>query len=634
MDSHGEPRASRPVMLAIVAGVALSASAGLAQIGQTHTAASSPDAASRASTTSLAGLVSEESEYNYGNNNCSDYDDDLVYTSDVCGSYDAGSCANNCKGGGWCSYFCMNSTTSKTDFGCDTGSGAICAMKTLADLEATCQVVQSMNYTSKPDKWVNAHGVPDRSVVPTDEGEGEHSDVHPSMHRELEAERIARNSSEVDNEGCDEHVFCEFCDEDCQNIMDHKAVKLWGKAKYEYWYRTSGVGPFSMELLQDIVDLCKLEYPDGVDMARSDDSAELTAVTTTHEHTESCGKGCTEKMYDDDTVYETVSSKNPAIGSGTGDGFKKSVVGTGHGDGLEKTGSNSASASTDAPAPEDVDAASTDADTEETEEEERAAHTDANGHPIVSSPNWATSEKTTTVTASPQDVDASSTDADTEETEETEEAERAAHTDADGHPIVSSPNWATGEATTKTETASPMDPTGSSETTTADALRGDKAGTEPGQVTPDGTAVGKPAGSGNGDGMEKSSEGVSASTDDSSESTAVTTQHAHSESCGKGCTEYYYDDDTTYTASPNDAEEEEQDAEAERAAHTDAEGHPVISSPHWASSATSMAAAAGLPGGAGSDVAALGVAGAAVVLVVAGVVTLRRRQWPSSYEPI
>ena len=205
MEGQGaaQPRASRPVVYAVVAGIALTASAGLAQIGGTRTAASptAPKASTKTSLTELAGAASEESEYSYGNNNCSDYDDDNIYTSDVCGSYDAGSCANNCKGGGWCSYFCMNSTMSKTDFGCNTGSGAICAMQTLADLESTCQVVESMNYTSKPDKWVNAHGVPDRSEAP--------EDAHASMHRELEMERIAKNSSDVDNEGCDEHVYCE-----------------------------------------------------------------------------------------------------------------------------------------------------------------------------------------------------------------------------------------------------------------------------------------------------------------------------------------------------------------------------------------------------------------------------------------
>ena len=160
--------------------------------------------------------------------------------------------------------------------------------------------------------------------------------------------------------------------------MNKKAIRLWGKAKYEYWFKTTGVGPFSMALLEDIVDLCELVYPDGV--TEDDDESDTdTTVTTEHAHTESCGKGCSETVYDDDTTTETTqgrptSSTSTPVGSGNGDGFGKTVGET----------------TTESPAPKDTDSSTTDSETEETEEEERAEHTDTDGHPIVSSPNWAT----------------------------------------------------------------------------------------------------------------------------------------------------------------------------------------------------------------------------------------------------
>ena len=459
--------------------------------------------------------------------------------------------------------------------------------------------------------------------------------------------------------------------------MNRKAIRLWGKAKYEYWYKTTGVGPMSMELLDDIVDMCLMIYPDGVgnDDDASDAGTDTTSVTTEHAHDESCGKGCTETVYDDDTTTSTVTAP-PVVGSGNGDGRMESTespepmdattddtaaplvgdsagtevgqsapdgtkvvkVGSGQGDGYEKNGVISDDAAvgeddatgsghqavvtehahdescgkgctetvydddtayTASPnqiaAPKDQEADSADSETEETEEEEREEHTDSAGHPVVSSPNWSTGK---TETASPKDASADS------ETEETEEEEREEHTDSAGHPVVSSPNWSTGKATT--ETASPMDATTDD---TAAPLVGDSAGTEVGQSAPDGTKVVK-VGSGQGDGYEKNgviSDDAAVGEDDATGSghQAVVTEHAHDESCGKGCTETVYDDDTAYTA---------------------------VVSDHKAA-ATSMAAA-DVTGEAGGDTATLAVVGAAFALVVAGVVAMRRRGQPAAYEPI
>lgn len=200
-----QPRASRPVVLAVYAAMALTGGVGLAQVGKTRTAASPTSSQASASLAEMAGEWEEMSEYQYGNSNCSEYDDDSIYTSDVCGDFDAGACANYCKGGDWCSYFCTNATTSSTEFGCDSGSGAICALQTLANIEKTCRVVESMNYTSKPDTWGTSHAAAEDGTLP-----GTPARSRPDRRLDEDIGKIAHNSSDVDNEGCDEHVFCEY----------------------------------------------------------------------------------------------------------------------------------------------------------------------------------------------------------------------------------------------------------------------------------------------------------------------------------------------------------------------------------------------------------------------------------------
>jgi len=47
--------------------------------------------------------------------------------------------------------------------------------------------------------------------------------------------------------------------------------------------------------------------PSGEEETTSTDDASAVATTTTHEHAESCGKGCSKTVYDDDTTYHVDS---------------------------------------------------------------------------------------------------------------------------------------------------------------------------------------------------------------------------------------------------------------------------------------------------------------------------------------
>ena len=85
-------------------------------------------------------------------------------------------------------------------------------MKTLADIESTCRVVAAMNETNRPDKWVKEHGVPDyATALITGQVDSPGSAAHGTRSLEASAaERVAHNASEVDNAGCDEHVYCGY----------------------------------------------------------------------------------------------------------------------------------------------------------------------------------------------------------------------------------------------------------------------------------------------------------------------------------------------------------------------------------------------------------------------------------------
>ncbi|KAH8052481.1 hypothetical protein JL722_10024 [Aureococcus anophagefferens] len=63
--------------------------------------------------------------------NCSDYDDDTVYTNDSCVIYDEMSCDMYCVSGSWCDFFCGDE--------CARGGGAICALTVLSNLTKSCE---------------------------------------------------------------------------------------------------------------------------------------------------------------------------------------------------------------------------------------------------------------------------------------------------------------------------------------------------------------------------------------------------------------------------------------------------------------------------------------------------------------
>eukprot|EP00622_Pseudochattonella_farcimen_P003312 FR738458.1.p1 GENE.FR738458.1~~FR738458.1.p1 ORF type:complete len:346 (+),score=39.84 FR738458.1:74-1039(+) len=149
--------------------------------------------------------------------NCSDYDDDSLYTADSCGGYDKSACSNHCASG-WCYELCGTGTDS-----CEDGSGAVCAMTALNDLKETCARVLS-----------SLEVVPGDLVLPS----GEDDDG-------------------ASNEGCDEHVFCQYCNHGCKEAVGRYAPVVMSTKLYDY-FLDEGSGPTAMGILSNITAVCDL----------------------------------------------------------------------------------------------------------------------------------------------------------------------------------------------------------------------------------------------------------------------------------------------------------------------------------------------------------------------------------------
>ena len=123
--------------------------------------------------------------------NCSDYDDDTVYTNDSCVVYDQMSCDMYCISGSWCDHFCGDE--------CARGGGAICALTVLSNLTKSCE---KNGLCSAPGE--------DTSV--------ESDDLAPTP--KPTASRASAN-------GCDHHAICSYClpNENCRELVEDDVIQ-------------------------------------------------------------------------------------------------------------------------------------------------------------------------------------------------------------------------------------------------------------------------------------------------------------------------------------------------------------------------------------------------------------------------
>ena len=136
---------------------------------------------------------------------CDAFDDDGTYTPSVCGAFDASACAASCADG-WCAELCGRS--------CSRNEGAICAARALGNISTLCA---TLDYADAPA----ATRTYDTSV-----GRG----------------------SMAYAEGCDHHVYCAFCESECQNLLNQ-----WPEGRYAAF---TNVGPHAMRLLGNLTTIC------------------------------------------------------------------------------------------------------------------------------------------------------------------------------------------------------------------------------------------------------------------------------------------------------------------------------------------------------------------------------------------
>ena len=148
---------------------------------------------------------------------CDDYDDDVVFTYELCGSNDAGMCGItgddddvNCMENEWCSKLCGED--------CSNGEGALCFFETLSDLTTTCEGIRSGANNVKQDdskkslmKAASAQASASRALSTT-KGSSSSKKSQKSVHR------LGKGHGphyEVSDYGCGTHAFCEHCTGSC-----------------------------------------------------------------------------------------------------------------------------------------------------------------------------------------------------------------------------------------------------------------------------------------------------------------------------------------------------------------------------------------------------------------------------------
>lgn len=153
---------------------------------------------------------------------CDDYDDDTVYNASSCSSFDGISCEDYCVGD--CKLFCDSDSPLNGTYSCKSYSGAVCAMEVLANLTESCTSWRA--YTKEAR-------VPEQTKLSI-----------PTI--ELDA----------DSSGCDDHVFCAFCEDSywCLEMFTTLGTMLWGDARTTL--TDEGRGPYAMFSLSNMDNLC------------------------------------------------------------------------------------------------------------------------------------------------------------------------------------------------------------------------------------------------------------------------------------------------------------------------------------------------------------------------------------------
>ena len=124
---------------------------------------------------------------------CTEYDDDATYDSASCLSYDEVACEYNCQEGSFCSELCGDSAVG--EYSCGNGAGAVCAMNMLNDLVSTCSLYQQ--FASNPTPYT----------------------------KETTSMILADDDLSI---GCDDHAYCEFCDDLCQDSFGDLGYAVFG----------------------------------------------------------------------------------------------------------------------------------------------------------------------------------------------------------------------------------------------------------------------------------------------------------------------------------------------------------------------------------------------------------------------
>lgn len=167
--------------------------------------------------------------------NCTRYDDDNVFTADVCEDYDKAICffgteviTTPCKKSYWCKRLCGSE--------CDLGSGAVCFFDRLSRLSHTCEIVSAIvtkiGYVPiYADLDGNANAVDNEEYGKLESLEGYGLDYNAS------------------DDGCGKHAYCTFCEDDCNaDRMGH-----WVATQYHHRIITALAAQMAVV---DIVNTC------------------------------------------------------------------------------------------------------------------------------------------------------------------------------------------------------------------------------------------------------------------------------------------------------------------------------------------------------------------------------------------
>eukprot|EP00621_Florenciella_sp_RCC1693_P014408 CAMPEP_0182524198 /NCGR_PEP_ID=MMETSP1323-20130603/1617_1 /TAXON_ID=236787 /ORGANISM="Florenciella parvula, Strain RCC1693" /LENGTH=547 /DNA_ID=CAMNT_0024732717 /DNA_START=18 /DNA_END=1661 /DNA_ORIENTATION=+ len=241
-----------------------------------------------ASTPQSSGVSNQKgtNEYYEALSACPNYDDDTVYpsacttTEDLCSAEGIDGAPAPYSEGSNLQSFCGVAC------GGDSSFGMACAWEAVAALPSVC-------------------GGSFKTVMPTGSKNRDNSGVHATLSTDLLA--------------CDEHAFCYSCSEGnpyCEAVAmfyggvdgggdgNAYAAVLALNANLSYWCSDDTMAAIESGYGSTL---------GGVDGWSADDRTP-GGTTTHHDHTESCGKGCTETVEDDDTTFDGPATPPASVG--------------------------------------------------------------------------------------------------------------------------------------------------------------------------------------------------------------------------------------------------------------------------------------------------------------------------------